>query len=159
MNKWNYKELGFRSQREMEESIERVKAAKANPKNDLELGAENRAKFDATSKDGGIDFKGLEEGARLAELDRVVAGKLYREKERAIQEAEDKKLTDLLTKANEKIAQEKKLKADREIAEAKAKAEQEIEAELYKKNGVRVETKTDKAYKSLLSNLDLHNED
>lgn len=159
MNNWNYEALGFRSQKEMEESIERVKAAKANPKNDLELRAENRAKFDAMNKNGGIDFKGLDEGARLEELDRVVASKLHLEKERAIQEAEDKELTDLLTKASEKIAQEKKLKADREIVEAKAKVEQEIEAELYKKNGVRVETKTDKALKSLLSNLNLHHED
>ena len=64
MNNWNYEELGFRSQKEMEESIERVKAAKKNPKNDLELRAEHKARFDAISKDGGIDFKGLEEGAR-----------------------------------------------------------------------------------------------
>lgn len=153
---WNYEELGFRSQKEMEESIERVKAAKANPKNELELRAENRAKFDAMNKNDGIDFKGLYEGARLEELDRAVASKLYREKERTIQEAEDKELTDLLSKASDKIAQDKKLKADREIAEAKAKANRDIEAALYKKNGVRVETEIEKSLKSLIGGLNLN---
>ena len=88
MNNWNYEELGFRSQEEMEESIARVKAAKKNPKNDLELRAENKARFDAMNKNGGIDLKGIQEGARLAELDRVVANKLYWEKEAEKQKAE-----------------------------------------------------------------------
>jgi len=56
----NYEELGFRSQKELEESIERVKAAKKNPKNDLELRAENKARFDAMIEDGGIDLKGIQ---------------------------------------------------------------------------------------------------
>ena len=132
MNNWNYEELGFRSQKEMEVSIERVKAAKKNPKNDLELRAYNKAKFDAMNKNGGIDLKGLEEGARLAELDRVVANKLYWEKEEAKQKAEQERLDKLLRAAAEKIMDEKKTKAEREMKEEKEKLQKELDQKIMK---------------------------
>jgi len=40
MNNWNYESLGFKSQKEMEESIARVKEARANPKNNLQTEAD-----------------------------------------------------------------------------------------------------------------------
>jgi hypothetical protein len=155
MSNWDYEELGFRSQKEMEESIARVKAAKANPKNDLELRAANKAKFDAMNKNSGIDFKGLKEGARLAELDRVVASKLHWEEEEAKQRAEQEKLNKLLRAAAEKISQEREAKANKEFAEQKAKAEKELEKQIYSKHGVKTEKqlKEEAAYKSLLGGL------
>lgn len=155
MSNWNYEELGFRSQKEMEESIARVKAAKANPKNDLELRAANKAKFDAMNKNSGIDFKGLEEGARLADLDRVVASKLHWEKEEAIQRAEQEKLDKLLSAAAKSATEEKEKKANKEFAEQKAKAEKELEKQIYSKHGVKTEKqlKEEAAYKSLLGGL------
>ena len=76
----NWEELGFKSQEELDESIERVKhKAKADS---LEYEIERRKKSqDLINGNGGIDFKGLEEGARLAELDRLVASKLYEKRE------------------------------------------------------------------------------
>ena len=155
MNSWNYEELGFRSQKEMEESIARVKAVKKNPKNDLELRAENRARFEATSENGGIDFKGLEEGARLAELDRVVASKLYWEREAEKQRAEQEELNKLMTAVGKSIAKDNEAAAKAEFAEQKAKAEKELEKQIYSKHGVKTEkqSKEEAAYKSLLEGL------
>jgi len=155
MNNWNYEELGFRSQKEMEESIERVKEAIANPKNELEKRAANKAKFDAMNKNGGIDFKGLEEGARLAELDRVVASKLYWEREAEKQRAEQEELNKLMTAVGKSIAKDNEAAAKAEFAEQKAKAEKELEKQIYSKHGVKTEkqSKEEAAYKSLLEGL------
>jgi hypothetical protein len=155
MNNWNYEELGFRSQKEMEESIERVKEAIANPKNELEKRAANKAKFDAMNKNGGIDFKGLEEGARLAELDRVVASKLYWEREAEKQRAKQEELNKLMTAAGKSIAKDNEAAAKAEFAEQKAKAEKELEKQIYSKHGVKTEKqlKEEAAYKSLLEGL------
>lgn len=155
MNNWNYEELGFRSQKEMEESIERVKEAIANPKNELEKRAANKAKFDAMNKNGGIDFKGLEEGARLAELDRVVASKLYWEREAEKQRAEQEELNKLMTAVGKSIAKDNEAAAKAEFAEQKAKAEKELEKQIYSKHGVKTEKqlKEEAAYKSLLKGL------
>lgn len=157
MNNWNYEELGFRSQKEMEESIERVKAAKANPKNDLELRAENKARFEATSKDGGIDFKGLEEGARLAELDRVVASKLHWEREAEKQKAEQEEVSKLMEAVADNIEAENEAKAKREFEKQKAEADEELQKQIYSKHNVKTEKELEEAeaYKSLLNGLNL----
>lgn len=155
MINWNYEELGFRSQKEMEESIERVKEAIANPKNELEKRAANKAKFDAMNKNRGIDFKALEEGARLAELDRVVARKLLWEKEEAQRQAEQDEWNKLMRAAADNITSDNEKKAKRELAEQKAKAEKELEKQIYSKHGVKTEKqlKEEAAYKSLLEGL------
>ena len=41
MNNWNYESLGFKSQKEMEESIERVKQQMEHPKSELEIRQQN----------------------------------------------------------------------------------------------------------------------
>lgn len=155
MNNWNYEELGFRSQKEMEESIERVKEAIANPKNELEKRAANKAKFDAMNKNRGIDFKALEEGARLERLDRVVANKLRWEKEEAYRQAEQDELNKLMRAVADSLTAENEKKAKREIAEQKAKADAELEKQIYSKHGVKTEKqlKEEAAYKSLLGGL------
>lgn len=157
MNNWNYEELGFRSQKEMEESIERVKAAKANPKNDLELRAENRARFDSISENGGIDFKGLEEGARLAELDRVVASKLYWEREAEKQKAEQEEISKLMGAVGDNIKADDEAKAKREFEKQKAKADEELQKQIYSKHNVKTEKELEEAeiYKGLLNGLNL----
>ncbi|NLB89328.1 MAG: hypothetical protein GX790_08940 [Syntrophomonadaceae bacterium] len=153
----NWEELGFKSQKELEESIERVKAAKANPKNDLELRAENRAKFDSTSENGGIDFKGLEEGARLAELDRVVASKLYWEREAEKQKAEQEEISKLMGAVGDNIKADDEAKAKREFEKQKAKADEELQKQIYSKHNVKTEKELEEAetYKSLLNGLNL----
>lgn len=155
MSNWNYEELGFRSQKEMEESIERVKAELANPRNDLELRASNKAKFEAMNKNSGIDFKGLEEGARLAELDRVVASKLHWEKEEAYRKAEQDEINSLMRAAADNITSDNEKKAKRELAEQKSKADEELEKQIYSKHNVKTDKqlKEEAAYKSLLGGL------
>lgn len=157
MNNWNYEELGFRSEKEMEESIARVNAANKNPKNDLELRAANKAKFDAMNKNGGIDLKGIQEGARLEELDRVVASKLYWEREAEKQKAEQEKINKLMRAAADNITSDNEKKAKRELAEQKAKADKELEKQIYTKHGVKTEKqlKEEAAYKSMLDGLKL----
>ena len=155
MINWNYEELGFRSQKEMEESIARVKAAKKNPKNDLELRAENKARFDAMNKNGGIDFKALKEGARLEELDRVVASKLYWEREAEKQKAEQEKINKLMRAVADNIKTEKEAEAQREFKKQKAKADEELQKEIYKKHNVKTDKQLEEeaAYKSMLDSL------
>ena len=157
MINWNYEELGFRSQKEMEESIARVKAAKKNPKNDLELRAYNKAKFDAMNKNGGIDLKGLEEGARLAELDRVVASKLYWEREAEKQKAEQEELNKLMGALADNIKTEKEAEAQREFEKQKAKADEELQKQIYSKHNVKTDKQIEEeaAYKSMLDSLKL----
>ena len=157
MINWNYEELGFRSQEEMEESIARVKAAKKNPKNDLELRAENKARFDAMNKNGGIDLKGIQEGARLEELDRVVASKLYWEREAEKQKAEQEEINKLMGAVADNIKTEKEAEAQREFEEQKAKADEELQKEIYKKHNVKTDKQIEEeaAYKSMLDSLKL----
>lgn len=155
MSNWDYEALGFRSEKEMEESISRVKAAQKNPKNDLELRAANKAKFDAMNKNGGIDLKGLEDGARLAELDRVVASKLHWEKQEAKLAKEQEELNKLLTAAAETIAKDNEAAAKAEFEKLKAKQEAELEKQIYSKHGAKTEKQIEEeaAYKSLLGGL------
>ena len=157
MINWNYEELGFRSQKELEESIERVKAAKKNPKNDLELRAENKARFDAMNKNGGIDLKGIQEGARLAELDRVVANKLYWEKEAEKQKAEQEEVNNLMSKLADKLKTDKEVEAEKEFKMKQAKVEAELQKEIYKKHNVKTDKQIEEeaAYKSMLDSLKL----
>ena len=154
---WNYEELGFRSQKEMEESIERVKAELANPRNDLELRAANKAKFDAMNKNSGIDFKGLEEGARLAELDRVVANKLYWEKEAEKQKEAQEEINKLMSMAADTITDEAKEEAEKELRKQKSIRDEELQKEIYSKHGVKTDKQIEEeaAYKSMLDSLKL----
>ena len=151
----NWEELGFRNKDEMEESIKRVKAAKKNPKNDLELRAENKAKFDTMTVNGAIDLKGIQEGARLEELDRVVASKLYWEREAEKQKAEQEEISKLMSKVSNNIEAENEAEAKLELRKAKAKAEAELEKEIYSKHNVKTEkeTATDEALKGMLKGL------
>ena len=154
MSNWNYEALGFRSQKEMEESIARVKyKAKADS---LEYEIERRKKArDLINENGGIDFKALKEGARLAELDRVVASKLYWEREAEKQKAEQEELNKLMTAAGKSIAKDNEAAAKAEFEKLKAKQEAELEKQIYSKHGVKTEKqlKEEAAYKSLLEGL------
>ena len=157
MINWNYEELGFRSQKEMEESIARVKAELANPRNDLELRAANKAKFDVKSKNGAIDFRGLEEGARLERLDRVVASKLYWEREAEKQKAEQEEINKLMGAVADNIKTEKEAEAQREFEKQKAKADEELQKQIYSKHNVKTDKQIEEeaAYKSMLDSLKL----
>lgn len=154
---WNYEKMGFKSEDEMKESIQRVKDARDNPKNVLEERAANRARFDLASKDGCIDLKALEEGARLAELDRVVGSRLYSDKEEARIKADLEEVDKLLKKVTESIKIGNETKAKREFETQKAKADEELQKKIYSKHNVKTQKETEKAeaYKGLLKGLNL----
>ena len=124
MNNWNYESLGFKSQKEMEESIARVKEVRANPKNILQTEAENRAKYDAMN--GQLDYNILEAGARLAKLDRIVSGKLDFEEREAQVNAEQEKFNSFMERIAKRIEDENKAKADQEIAKLKAQRKKRL---------------------------------
>lgn len=155
MNNWNYEELGFRSQKEMEESIKRVQEKKNL--NNLELRAYNKAKFDTMTVNGGLDFKSVEEGARLEQLDKVVFNKLYWDKEEARRKAEQKEVSDLMSKVSNNIEAEKEAEAQRELRKAKAKAEVQLQKEIYSKHNVKTdkEEETDQLLGNMLKGLKL----
>ncbi len=156
MINWNYEELGFRSQKELEESIERVKhKAKADS---LEYEIERRKKArELINENGGIDFKALKEGARLEELDRVVASKLYWEMVAEKQKAKQEKINKLMRAVADSIKAEKEAEAQREFEEQKAKAEKELQKEIYSKHNVKTDKQIEEeaAYKSMLDSLKL----
>jgi len=154
MINWDYKELGFLSQKEMEESIKRVKhKAKADS---LEYEIERRKKArELINKNGGIDFKALKEGARLEELDRRVVSKLYWEMEAEKQKAEQEEISKLMGKVADNIKTEKEAEAQREFKKQKAKVEEELQKEIYKKHNVKTDKQIEeeRAYKSMLDSL------
>jgi len=113
--------------------------------------AENRAKYDAMN--GQLDYNILEDGARLAKLDRIVSSKLDFEEREAQVNAEQEKFNSFMERIAKRIEDEDKAKADQEIAKLKAQKEKEIEAEIFNKYGIKNETETDKLYKSLLNEL------
>ena len=156
MSNWNYEALGFRSQKELEESIERVKhKAKADS---LEYEIERRKKSqDLINGNGGIDLKGIQEGARLAELDRVVANKLYWEKEAEKQKAEQEEVNNLMSKLADKLKTDKEVEAEKEFKMKQAKVEAELQKEIYKKHNVKTDKQIEEeaAYKSMLDSLKL----
>ena len=156
MINWNYEELGFRSQKELEESIERVKhKAKADS---LEYEIERRKKSqDLINGNGGIDLKGIQEGARLEELDRVVASKLYWEREAEKQKAEQEEINKLMGAVADNIKTEKEAEAQREFKKQKAKVDEELQKEIYKKHNVKTDKQIEEeaAYKSMLDSLKL----
>lgn len=155
MSNWNYEELGFRSQKEMEESIERVKQQMEHPKSELEIRQQNRKNFEKLNKHGGIDFEALNEGARLQELDKVVKNKLIFEKQEEKLVKEQEELNKLMTAAAETIAKDNEAAAKAEFEKLKAKQEAELEKEIYLKHGAKTEKQLEEeaAYKSLLGGL------
>ncbi|MGI6226613.1 MAG: hypothetical protein ACOYJ1_10190 [Peptococcales bacterium] len=157
MNNWNYEALGFRSEKEMNESIERVKQQMEHPKSELEIRQQNRKNFEKLNKHGGIDFEALNEGARLQELDKVVRNKLHFEKQEAKLAKEQEELNKLMTAAGKTIAKDNEAAAKAEFEKSKAKQEAELEKQIYSKHGAKTEKQIEEeaAYKSLLDSLKL----
>ena len=104
---------------------------------------------------GRLDIGALYEGAQREEEARAERQCKLREQQAAAQAAEDKEWTDLLAKAGEKVEQDKEAAAAKEIKEAKAKADKELEAQIRKQNGLlsAEEEARKNSYSSMLSNI------
>lgn len=127
---------------------------------DIRQRNENRNRLvEQLERDGGtLDVGALYEGARRAEEEHAEHQRKLREQQAAAQVARDKELNDLLTKVGEHMHKETEAKAAKEIKEAKAKAEKELEAEIRKLNGLKTaeEEATDQSYASVLNSLNLN---
>ena len=100
-------------------------------------------------------YAGLEEKAKAQELERFKKS-LDRQDELVAQmQKQHDEVQGLLDKLSEKIATENQSKANQEIQEAKAKAENELNQAISKKYGVKSdeEVQTDNAYKEMLKGL------
>lgn len=152
MSEWDYKELGFNSQEEMEASLARVREAKLNPKSDLAERAANAEKYRAHINEfGGIDFEKLNEAARVQALDEKVMRKLHwEEQDRKAQKRADE-INELLKKAGESSAIDRQKAAEKKIQEETEKASDDIKARVNKE--FALEDSDRSAYKNLLKGL------
>lgn len=156
MSEWDYRDLGFNSQEEMEASIAKAREAKLNPKSGLEEQAANAEKYRAHINEyGGIELEKLKEGARVQALDEKVMRKLHwEEQDRKAQKRADE-INELLKKAGESSAIDRQKAAEKKIQEETEKAEAEIRARHLKEQGLNSdgEIKTNNYYASLLRGL------
>lgn len=108
---------------------------------------------------GGIlDIPAIYAGAQRIEEERAANQRKIREDAAAAQAERDKEWTDLLAKAGEKVEQDKEAQAAKEIKEAKAKADKELEAKIRKQNRLKSaeEEAKDNSYRSMLNSLNIN---
>lgn len=105
---------------------------------------------------GGIlDVGAIYEGAQREVDERAERQRKLREQQAAAQVARDKEITDLLAKTGDKVKQDKEAASAKEIKEAKAKADKELEAKIRNQNGLKSteEEALDQSYSNMLNNL------
>lgn len=146
----DWKELGFTSEEELQESIARCKQARIQPIGELRQRIENQNRMQANvDEHGRLDLNAIAEGARLEELDKVVASRLYQEEQRAKEQKRTDAINDLLKKAAASTKAENEAKAQAAIDKEKTEAIKAIEEKHKKENGVYMDPLTD-AYRALL---------
>ena len=146
----DWKEIGFNSEEEMKASIERVQRARRNPPSPIQQRVDNMNRTQANVDEWGrLDINAIAEGARLEELDKVVASRLYQEEQRAKEQKRTDAINDLLKKAAAATKAENEAKAQAAIDKEKAEAIKAIEEKHKKENGVYMDPLTD-AYRALL---------
>lgn len=119
----------------------------------------NRLKEQLERTGGILDVGALYEGAQREEEARAERQRKLREQQASARAAEDKEWTDLLAKAGEKVEQDKEAAAAKEIKEAKAKADKELEAKIRNQNGLKSteEEALDQSYSNMLNILNKNN--
>ncbi|WFF72998.1 hypothetical protein [Proteiniclasticum sp. QWL-01] len=146
----DWKEIGFNSEEEMKASIERVQRARRNPPSPIQQGLDNKSRLQENMDEHGrLDLNAISEGARLEELDKVVASRLYQDEQRAKEQKRTDAINDLLKKVAAATKAENEAKAQAAIDKEKAEAIKAIEEKHKKENGVFVDP-LDDAYRALL---------
>ena len=135
---WRYEALGFESEAEMKESIERVerRMKQGDIENEIERLKEAQSTIDTH---GNINFEAMNAGARRNELDRMVQNKMNSDRQRANQQAQQEQIQSILNKAGDSMEQENKAKADAELEKAKQKADAELQKEIFEKHGIKTD--------------------
>lgn len=149
---FNYEELGFESEEELQESIARVERRKNMSDVEEEIEYLNNRTIDSK---GNIDFEAMNAGARLEYLDRLVQSKMYEAQQKASLQAEQEQIQGLMSGLSKQIDTDKKTKAQRELQEAKQKADAELQKEIFEKHGVKTDKQQadDEALRSMLKDL------
>ena len=149
---FNYEELGFNSEEELQESIARVERRKNMDSVEIEIEQMNNRTID---NKGNIDFEAMNAGARLEYLDRLVQSKMYEAQQEATRQAEQAKVQRFMDGLAEHVDKDKKEKAQRELEKAKQKADAELQKEIYSKHHVKTdeEEAKDNSYRSMLKDL------
>lgn len=157
IDKWNYRNLGFDSLEEMNESIERVKAEERLTPH--ELAQKRHTPSPAITEGGGLDFEALKRGARLERLDATVKAKLFHDKDRQRLEAENKAKEELRSKLSDSIVQTKQAEAEAEFNKQKQKIEADLQKEIYARHGLNTsyQDALDEGYRSLLEKIQNNN--
>lgn len=126
---------------------------------DLEQRMNNKEQFDKQlkDKDNVLDLNAIYAGAQREEEERAEQQRKIKEKKAAIQEAEAKKINDLLAKVGDSVLKEKEEQAEIEIKKETEKKQSEIEAKIKQANNLKSDKQVaeDDAYKKMLGSLKL----
>lgn len=126
---------------------------------DLEQRMNNKEQFDKQlkDKDNVLDLNAIYAGAQREEEERTEQQRKIKEKQAAIQEAEAKKINDLLAKVGDSLLKEKEEQAEIEIKKETEKKQAEIEAKIKQANNLKSDKQVaeDDAYKKMLGSLKL----
>lgn len=149
---WNYEELGFKSESEMNDSIARVQRKMKMTRDEL---AREKIKEGFARSEMPFNFAAMEGGARLEKLDRKVWDRIKHEQHLAKLQAEQEKKQKFMNAFNEHVQEESERKAQREYEEQKEKAEAELQKEVFSKHNVKTdkEKQHDEALSKMLENL------
>lgn len=151
-NHWNYKELGFNSESEMNDSITRVQRKMKMNRDEL-VRAKKKEAF--ARREQAFSFEAMEEGVRLERLDSKVFQLIRDEQHQAKMKAEQEESRKFMKAFNEHIKEDNERKAQQEYEEQKEQAEVELQKEIYSKHNVKTEEeqKRDEGLKGLLTNV------
>src|SRR5690625_270633 len=124
MTEWNYKELGFNSEHEMNESIKRVKHKLSLTRDEL-IREEHKERF--RRADTPFNFNAAEEGARLEALDDKVFHRIKHDREQAKLLKEQQERQEMLNSLGDMMQEEKEKEAQREYERQKEEAEAKLQ--------------------------------
>ena len=151
---WNYQEMGFRSELEMNDSIKRAEHKLSLSRDELAR-EEHQERFARASTP--FSFEAMNEGARLEALDDKVFHRIKYEREQAMLLKEQQERQDMLNSIGELMQKEKEKEAQREYERQKEEAEAKLREELNAKHNVNIQTEEEKerddSLRSMLDSL------
>ena len=147
---WNYQEMGFHNEQEMNDSIKRAEHKLSLTRDEL-IREEHKERF--RRADTPFTFNAAEEGARLEALDDKVFHRIKHEREQAKLLKEQQEQQDMLNSIGELMQKEKEKEAQREYERQKEEAEAKLREELNAKHNVNIQTEEEKERDQALINM------
>ena len=151
---WNYQEMGFNSESEMNASIKRAEHKLNLSRSEL-VREEMQEGFARARKE--FSIAEMEEGARLEGLDQKVLSRISDERQQAKLQAKQEESQRLMNAFSEHIQSENEAKAQKELQKEKEKLEAELQKEIYSRHNVKTDKQKerDEALSSLLDSLNV----